>query len=142
MVVSGKDKPNGSEVFLALFTRNNRAIFHFILTLVPNWNDARTQFLTLVATDSQSGRKGLVDTFADWRTFGEPRLVLQLNEITSKDWKPETLKGCVDEETTMALGALIGVSRGSGLSRPELDTDRGAFGDPLDQGCLASAGLS
>ena len=27
--------------FLALFTPNNRIIFHFILSMVPNWNDAQ-----------------------------------------------------------------------------------------------------
>lgn len=27
--------------FLALFTPNNRIIFHFILSMIPNWNDAQ-----------------------------------------------------------------------------------------------------
>ncbi|MCF7974170.1 MAG: sigma-70 family RNA polymerase sigma factor [Phycisphaerae bacterium] len=37
-------KPNEStdpQTFLALFTPNNRAIFHFILSMIPNWNDAQ-----------------------------------------------------------------------------------------------------
>jgi RNA polymerase sigma-70 factor (ECF subfamily) len=29
------------QAFLALFTPNNRAIFHFILSMIPNWNDAQ-----------------------------------------------------------------------------------------------------
>jgi RNA polymerase sigma-70 factor, ECF subfamily len=29
------------KVFLALFTPNNRVIFHFILSMIPNWNDAQ-----------------------------------------------------------------------------------------------------
>jgi RNA polymerase sigma-70 factor (ECF subfamily) len=29
------------QAFLTLFTPNNRAIFHFILSMIPNWNDAQ-----------------------------------------------------------------------------------------------------
>lgn len=37
-------KPHEStdpQAFLALFTPNNRIIFHFILGMIPNWNDAQ-----------------------------------------------------------------------------------------------------
>ncbi len=36
-----QDNLKGPEAFLALFTPNNRTIFHFILSLIPNWNDAQ-----------------------------------------------------------------------------------------------------
>jgi len=66
MVASGKDKPNGPEAFLDLFTTHNRSLFHFILTLAPNWNDGEARFLTLVATDSQGGNKGVCRYLRGW----------------------------------------------------------------------------
>ena len=41
MVSVGQDKSKGPQAFLELFTPHNRSIFHFILTLIPNWNDAQ-----------------------------------------------------------------------------------------------------
>lgn len=45
--------------------------------------DPEARFLTLAATDSRSDNEGFVDTFADWCTFGQPRLILRSNAITS-----------------------------------------------------------
>ncbi len=45
--------------------------------------EVESRFLTLATTDSQSDNGDFVDTFADWGTFGQPRLILKSKIITN-----------------------------------------------------------